>query len=196
MDPTKMQGRRPPFSYWASESVDRLRSHLEAELSGELNEPGHAPLRAVFRKASGQRIPVSLTCDMVRDAGGKVCWHVALIRPDHRSFGDRRKLPEVATRVEFLERLLHRIAHQVAEAGVGIPFVAEAQEMSEAETLEEISPRQWEILEQVLEGQRVPIIGQRLGISPHTVRAHLKSIFRKLGVRSQAELLDKLHPAH
>ena len=34
---------------------------------------------------------------------------------------------------------------------------------------------------------------QLLEVSEHTVRNHLKSIFRKLGVHSQAELVDRLH---
>jgi PAS domain S-box-containing protein len=55
-----------------------------------------------------------------------------------------------------------------------------------------LSPREQEILELLLEGRRVPKIARRLHISPHTVRNHLQSIFRKVGVGSQAELIDTL----
>jgi PAS domain S-box-containing protein len=196
IEPASIRGRRPPFPYWASESADELEKHLRAELNGELNKPGHAPLRAVFRRKDGERVPVSLTCDMIRDRAGSVKLHVALIRADHSQQCDfLSQADPLVARVRFLENLVQRIGRHAAEAGVGIPLVTECPE-ADADTLDEISPRQWEILEQVLEGQRVATIGQRLRISPHTVRAHLKSIFRKIGVSSQAELIDKLHPPH
>jgi DNA-binding NarL/FixJ family response regulator len=43
-----------------------------------------------------------------------------------------------------------------------------------------------------MDGQRVPWIAADLFVSQSTVRDHLSSIFRKLGVRSQAELIRRL----
>lgn len=57
-----------------------------------------------------------------------------------------------------------------------------------------LTPREHEIATYLAEGYRVSTIATRLGISPHTARRHLKSIFLKLEVRSQAELLEKLKP--
>jgi DNA-binding NarL/FixJ family response regulator len=53
-----------------------------------------------------------------------------------------------------------------------------------------LSKREREILAQLLDNRRPPAIAKALFISHHTVRNHLKSIFAKLGVRSQQELLD------
>lgn len=39
------------------------------------------------------------------------------------------------------------------------------------------------------------ITGQ-LGISPHTVRDHIKALFGKVGVRSRAELLARIFAEH
>ena len=55
-----------------------------------------------------------------------------------------------------------------------------------------LRPREWEIASLLLQHQRVPAIAQRLGISPQTVRNHLKNAFRRTGTRSQQELLDWL----
>lgn len=57
-----------------------------------------------------------------------------------------------------------------------------------------LSPREREVLHDLTEGYRVVTIAARLHISPHTVRRHLKNIFLKLEVNSQAELIEKLRP--
>ena len=66
--------------------------------------------------------------------------------------------------------------------------------MSSDPGLEALSSRQWEIVTRLLRGERVPRIARAMYLSPSTVRNHLSTIFRKLGVHSQAELIDRLHP--
>jgi DNA-binding CsgD family transcriptional regulator len=58
--------------------------------------------------------------------------------------------------------------------------------------LDSLSPRESEIVQLLMEGRRVSSIAKSLCISPHTVRSHLQSTYRKLEVGSQAELIDKL----
>jgi PAS domain S-box-containing protein len=58
--------------------------------------------------------------------------------------------------------------------------------------LEDLSPRESEVLALLVSGERVPAIATRLHISQHTVRNHLKSMFRKLGVGTQSELIDRI----
>ncbi len=41
-------------------------------------------------------------------------------------------------------------------------------------------------------GDWVPAIAKRLYISPHTVRNHLKSIYRKVGVGTQSQLIERV----
>jgi two-component system response regulator FixJ len=55
-----------------------------------------------------------------------------------------------------------------------------------------LSGRERDIVRELCMGRRVAEMAEGLRISPNTVRNHLKSIFRKLGVSSQVELLARL----
>lgn len=55
--------------------------------------------------------------------------------------------------------------------------------------LRSISARELEVLDLLLQGERVATIAEQLFISDHTVRNHLKSMFRKTGTSSQADLV-------
>ncbi len=60
------------------------------------------------------------------------------------------------------------------------------------EQAERLSTRERQIVEALASGRRVKDIAQDLVISTHTVRNHLKAIYRKLNVRSQFELLSMM----
>lgn len=53
--------------------------------------------------------------------------------------------------------------------------------------LSELTPRELEILRHLAEGQSNKEIGRALDISDGTVKLHVKSILRKLGIRSRVE---------
>lgn len=57
--------------------------------------------------------------------------------------------------------------------------------------LDELSEREREVCDQLLKGHSATEVGETLHISPHTVRNHMKAIFRKLGVSSQLELISR-----
>ncbi|MFN7984708.1 MAG: LuxR C-terminal-related transcriptional regulator [Vicinamibacterales bacterium] len=56
-----------------------------------------------------------------------------------------------------------------------------------------LSVRERQIVELLGNGARVSTIAVRLQLSPHTVRNHLKSVFRKLNVHGQHELFERWH---
>lgn len=60
--------------------------------------------------------------------------------------------------------------------------------------VDKLTKREHEVLVRVLMGDDVPSIGGSLFISPHTVRNHLKAIYRKLDVRSRVELVVRFGP--
>jgi PAS domain S-box-containing protein len=195
MKPRELEGKRFPFPYWSSESIETLQTHLEAELAGKLEKAGHAPIPAFFRTARGERIPVSLTCDLIRDSKGRVRYHVTLMQPTGAFQADSWEgTDDLKARVRQLERLARQVVRDLLDAGVAPGLLSGNGPLQDTRFLDDLSARETEILEQLLAGQRVPTVATRLQISENTVRAHLKSIFKKAGVQSQAELLDKLHP--
>src|SRR3546814_20372057 len=56
-----------------------------------------------------------------------------------------------------------------------------------------LTPREAEVRDLLLRGCSTDAVALRLSISRHTVKAHRKAIFRKLGISSLAELLSLAH---
>jgi DNA-binding CsgD family transcriptional regulator len=85
------------------------------------------------------------------------------------------------------ERLM-RIAHEIRSLQV---TPSRAHGAAAASSLALLSPRECEIVQLLLDGERVPAIAARLVVSQSTVRNHLAASFKKLGVHSQQELLRR-----
>jgi DNA-binding CsgD family transcriptional regulator len=58
-----------------------------------------------------------------------------------------------------------------------------------------LTPREREVVDLLLDGLATENMASRLGISAHTVRDHLKRVYRKTGARSRSELLSFLSSA-
>jgi len=57
---------------------------------------------------------------------------------------------------------------------------------------EELTDRQRDIVSLLFKGHSYSEIGQELGISLPTVRAHLHSVYKRLGVKSRAQVVAKI----
>jgi len=85
---------------------------------------------------------------------------------------------------------LHRIALELQSISLAAAVGGTPTLPLHHPDLQDLSPRESEVLSLLVAGDRVPTIAERLHISQHTVRNHLKSMFRKLGVGTQSELID------
>lgn len=87
---------------------------------------------------------------------------------------------------------IERIAQVLVELGVVPAGVKASEPRADLPELSALSSREWEVVRALLSHERVPQIAKRLHISQSTVRNHLKSIYGKLGVHSQQELIGRL----
>lgn len=93
-------------------------------------------------------------------------------------------------RLADLERQILRIAaelHSVSDLRRDSP-VAESQRPA----LDALHPKQRDIVDRLVRGERVPTIAKAMYLSPSTVRNHLSKVFKIFGVDSQASLLAAL----
>jgi DNA-binding NarL/FixJ family response regulator len=114
--------------------------------------------------------------------------HDAAIERSHRRelAGEKAKLHELEARAAVLEERLREIAGLLSDQTGDVPTVDPGFD----ERFRGLSRREVEIVRMLSEGRRVAAIARDLDLSVHTVRNHLRAIFRKLELHSQDELLD------
>jgi len=91
-----------------------------------------------------------------------------------------------------LEKALQKMANDLEEVGLLTGANTSTTGVNTLSSLHALTQREWEILRLLRANQRVVAIARSLHISTSTVRNHLKSIFQKMGVHSQTELLECL----
>jgi DNA-binding CsgD family transcriptional regulator len=96
--------------------------------------------------------------------------------------------PRDQSRETQLEAHMLRIADELHAAGL-IPRLQRLPVLSEEPKLGKLTSREWAVLTRLLDGQRISAIAADLYVSQSTVRNHLSSIYAKLGVHSQVDLM-------
>jgi DNA-binding NarL/FixJ family response regulator len=83
----------------------------------------------------------------------------------------------------------------LCDAGLIMRIAGEAQDgfasIQECELHGLFTPRELEVLNAIADGLTNKMIARRLEISLHTVKFHVESVFRKLGVRTRTEAVAK-----
>jgi DNA-binding NarL/FixJ family response regulator len=109
----------------------------------------------------------------------------------------RVQVEDDARRAE-LERIFaaqgHRIvdaedAADIVVADAATPRVLDAAREPPLELL--LTPRELDVLRAMAHGLTNKMIGRDLDISPHTVKFHVESLLRKLGVRTRTEAVGR-----
>jgi DNA-binding CsgD family transcriptional regulator len=147
-------------------------------LIGTCNCPMHAALRGLH----------SILVHGVRDErGGYDSLYVAM---HSQAFSNGRPLDRYLALVDLLVSQLDVAFRRVA----AFRFAADPVQVPSGEWCD-LSSREQEVLEWICQGKANADIGAGLGISPFTVKNHLRRIFRKLGVRSRFEAAWKYNQA-
>ena len=93
-----------------------------------------------------------------------------------------------------LRQLLADAGHEVVDAAEPADIVmsdARAGFAAASEPDSLLTPRELEVLGAIGEGLTNKAIARKLGISLHTVKFHIESLFRKLGARTRTEALAR-----
>ena len=116
-------------------------------------------------------------------------WLERLVAPDR----PRAATPEIGALLRLLEdasvagrALAEQMGVDARQACLAEGVVAAGPATAALGTL---TPKERECVEAVLSGRPLSVVARALGISVHTLRNHLKSVYRKLGVHSRVELL-------
>ena len=75
-----------------------------------------------------------------------------------------------------------------AELPVAVTAIASSPDWIRVRRL---TPREREVFEHLRHGRRPSAIAQRLAVSDHTVRSHVKAIYKKLDIHSRRSFLDR-----
>ncbi len=190
LDAEASLGQLDPFPWsieGGSAACEERSQFLESEQARKL---GIGLFAWSVRHASGEYRPVWLSRRKLVSKGGAPLGDVFIHIDRAPTWSGREN--GVATRLEELEASVQRIALAIEQLGVPGGMRPAVRPLGPRAEFSTLSPREGEVLQPLLEGHRVPYIARMLYISPHTVRNHLQSVFRKLGVASQAELIEKL----
>lgn len=96
-----------------------------------------------------------------------------------------------ATTAEQIEAALHAAAGGAPARAVTEVRSRGFEELADRTAGVLLTPRELDVLAAIGAGQSNKAIARQLGISLHTVKFHIESLFRKLGARTRAEAVAK-----
>jgi DNA-binding CsgD family transcriptional regulator len=183
-----------PFPDWAPGTAKAVSVGMRR--ARDLCRSGDAHPEAIIAKlahVSGQLIAVTMQFDVIEGPARADAIGLALVQPVDRVPWMERRTGRDISQLRALEDVIRSIALELSRVGVApvSDLTTTATQTATISALSALSAREWKILQEILAGRRVPMIASHLNLSQHTVRNHLKSVFRKLDVHSQSELVER-----
>ena len=178
LEPSSCIGSSPPYPWWSPEESKFLGELIQLVLSGTADMLAGVELPVTNVRADGTRTAGIVRFKRIAD--GYVVY----------SFDSREHSTQ---RVVRAAEELGELARAVLDSGVESRR-SDHRETDLRERVQGLSQREKEICELLLQGKRPTEIAEALLISVHTVKNHARSVFRKLRVRSQLDLLAKYRP--
>jgi DNA-binding CsgD family transcriptional regulator len=150
-----------------------------------------ATLRALVLKA-GHVVADAANADVVliERAGESTAFDIPVVvlgLPDNDAAGS---LPADAS-VEQIDAALRAVAVGLIVRAHREPHPRGFEELRERTSHVLLTPRELDVLTAIGDGLSNKAMARRLGISLHTVKFHVESLFRKLGVRTRAEAVAR-----
>jgi NarL family two-component system response regulator YdfI len=163
-------------------ALPREVQHLQHVVLLDLEKADSSPMQAILGMVNGNRGPalVALVEAPTKD------WTVAALRSGLKAVLPREATPdEIASAFRAVAAgfivLDPRVAGSLAAQSSAPPMDPEPV------LVEELTPREVEVLRLLADGSGNKEIASHLGISEHTVKFHISSILGKLGVSTRTE---------
>lgn len=177
------EGDEAPYGFWPSDEQSRLSNFVTAALRSH----GPPPWTDTwFAHASGRLVPVRLT------VASHMSYSIQIVTRRIEDADPAVASDPIRDRLASLENGLRNIAWEMQAMGVQTSSGWVQPGSLPPSALRELSGRQREVLDAFLAGHSVAATAAQLHLSEHTVRSHLKVIYRKMGVRSKTELMRRL----
>lgn len=163
--------------------VDRLGRIVE------VNPMAEALLGSDFQVRQGRFLGPRRACERLERAiqnalSGKLACDGAPILMERR--GTSSLMANVVPLITLIDNPLARGCLLVTLKELGLPESPQTERLQQALGL---TRRQAEIAEALARGGRVETIAEQSGVSPSTIRTHIKDLFLRLGVTRQSDLV-------
>jgi DNA-binding NarL/FixJ family response regulator len=167
-----------------AEAVEAIASERPDVVLLDVHMPDGGGVEVIRRAAEAERRPVFLALS-VSDAPDDV---IAVVRAGARGYVTKgisgEELADAVRRVHEGDAVFSpRLAGFVLDAFAGTPAPPSADP-----DLDQLTPREREVLQHIARGYMYKEIAVRLSISAKTVEAHVSSVLRKLQLSSRHEL--------